>query len=95
MSIASIWEISIKNARPKGLPDDLLISGGEALAEFKRAGLELLPIRADHAIRAGELPPVYRDPFDRMLIAQAIGETLLLVTNDRKLAEYPVSLMLV
>ena len=93
VSVASIWEISIKNARPKGLPGDMLISGEEALAEFKRAGVDLLPIRPAHAARAGEMPPIHRDPFDRMLVAQAIMETLMLVTSDRTLLKYPVSIM--
>lgn len=92
LSVASIWEIGIKNARPNGLPDDILMSGEEALAEFQQAGLEILPIRPRHAAIAGDLPPHHGDPFDRMLVAQALSESLTLMTHDGALAKYNVSL---
>lgn len=92
LSVASIWEIGIKNARPKGLPGDILMSGEEALAEFQQAGLEILPIRARHAEIAGDLPPFHGDPFDRMLVAQALSESLTLMTHDGVLSKYNVSL---
>lgn len=92
LSVASIWEIGIKNARPKGLPGDIRMSGEEALAEFQQAGLEILPIRARHAVIASDLPPFHGDPFDRMLVAQALSESLTLMTHDSALAKYNVSL---
>ncbi|HLD69014.1 MAG TPA: type II toxin-antitoxin system VapC family toxin [Pseudomonas sp.] len=84
VSAASIWEISIKRA--KGLievPDDL-----EALVEDE--GFSKLPISLFHAQQAGVLPEIHRDPFDRMLIAQAQAEGLELVTADAVIPRYGV-----
>ena len=92
LSVVSIWEIGIKNTRPKGLGGDLMMSGEEALREFKRAGLELLAIKARHAAIAGDLPPHHGDPFDRMLVAQALSEKMMLMTHDAIMREYKVPL---
>lgn len=84
VSAASIWEISIK--RTKGLievPDDL-----EALVEDE--GFSKLPISLFHAQQAGALPEIHRDPFDRMLIAQAQAEGLELITADTVIPRYGV-----
>jgi PIN domain nuclease of toxin-antitoxin system len=72
VSAASIWEISIKHnkAGPAGMP----ISGETALLYCKRAGFSILPITASHAVTAGKLPLLHADPFDRMLVAQAIDD---------------------
>jgi PIN domain nuclease of toxin-antitoxin system len=87
VSAASIWEISIK--RSKGLlevPDDL-----EALVEDE--GFTKLPISLFHAQQAGALPEIHRDPFDRMLIAQAQAEGLELVTADGIIPQYGVKVI--
>lgn len=84
VSAASIWEISIKQA--KGMleaPEDL-----EALVEDE--GFTKLPISLFHGQQAGKLPEIHRDPFDRMLIAQAQAEGLELVTADGIIPRYGV-----
>lgn len=84
VSAASIWEISIKQA--KGMleaPADL-----EVLVEDE--GFTKLPISLFHGQQAGKLPEIHRDPFDRMLIAQAQAEGLELVTADGIIPQYGV-----
>jgi PIN domain nuclease of toxin-antitoxin system len=84
VSAASIWEISIKQA--KGMleaPEDL-----EALVEDE--GFTKLPISLFHGQQAGKLPEIHRDPFDRMLIAQAQAEGLELITADGVIPQYGV-----
>ena len=86
ISAASVWEISIKQALGKltGPPDLLDILG--------RSGLVELPIRSRHAAVAGALPALHRDPFDRMLVAQARCEGLTLLSRDPQLRRYDVPL---
>ena len=60
----------------------------ELLAEIEPAGFTLLPITGEHAAAVAKLPTVHADPFDRMLVAQAKTEPLLLLTNDAVLAGY-------
>jgi len=87
VSVASYWEVVIKTQ--KGL---LSISD---LATWWRRATELtaarvLLIRASHITALAALPLLHKDPFDRILIAQAKAEGLALVTNDRPIGEYPV-----
>jgi PIN domain nuclease of toxin-antitoxin system len=87
VSSASIWELSIKQSAGKiQLPDDLL-------HWIESGGLSELPIRSAHADLAGRLPAIHRDPFDRMLIAQALVDKLTLVTRDRLIQKYDVSVL--
>lgn len=83
VSAASIWEISIKSALGK-----LVADPQEVLAAVEPAGFSLLPVTGEHAARAAKLPPVHKDPFDRMLVAQASSEPMILLTNDDALREY-------
>jgi PIN domain nuclease of toxin-antitoxin system len=83
VSAASIWEVSIKASLGKIQADASLL-----LAEIEPAGFTLLPISGDHAVAVGLLPSIHRDPFDRMLVAQARTEPLILLTNDAALAAY-------
>ncbi len=84
VSAATGWEIAIKKAMgPLVAPDDL-----DGIVDEE--GFEKLPISFFHGERAGELPPLHRDPFDRMLIAQAQAEGLELVTADKMIPRYPV-----
>ena len=84
-SAASLWEIVIKAAlrKPDFKVDVALLR--PALAEM---GFVELPISGVHAERLGSLPPIHKDPFDRMLVAQSLAEPLVLVTNDGVLAGY-------
>jgi PIN domain nuclease of toxin-antitoxin system len=87
VSAASAWEISIKKALGKlAAPDDL---EQQVLA----GGFTALPISIAQAIAAGQLARHHEDPFDRMLIAQAIGEGLTIVTRDKRFADYGVALL--
>jgi PIN domain nuclease of toxin-antitoxin system len=82
-SAASIWEISIKSALGKIAADP-----SEILAAIEPAGFEILPITGTHAAKVVELPTLHKDPFDRMLVAQALCEPLILLTNDEVLRPY-------
>ena len=87
VSAASIWEASIKAALGK-------LETPEALSRaVVDEGFEPLPITFDHAERAGALPPHHRDPFDRMLAAQALIEGLTIVTHDPAFDPYGLDLI--
>lgn len=88
VSAASVWEISIKHALGQRRSDAMPISGKAALAAFAGTGFDILAITGPHATTAGDLPLLHADPFDRMLVAQAMLEGLVLITHDRKLSAY-------
>jgi PIN domain nuclease of toxin-antitoxin system len=83
VSAASVWEVSIKTALGKLAADPT-----ELLAELEPAGFRLLPVTGEHAAAVALLPPLHSDPFDRMLVAQAKTEPLILLTNDSVLGGY-------
>ena len=83
VSVASLWEIAIKHGLGK-----LDAAPARVLERLEAGGAVVLPITAAHAIRAGELPRLHGDPFDRMLVAQALVEPLRLVTTDAALAAH-------
>jgi PIN domain nuclease of toxin-antitoxin system len=83
VSSASIWEASIKAGIGKLDADiNLLVS------EIESSGFVELPVRAIHAAMVRDLPDIHRDPFDRLLVAQALCEPLRLITSDGHLAAY-------
>jgi PIN domain nuclease of toxin-antitoxin system len=83
VSSASIWEASIKAGLGKLDADvDLLVS------EIEASGFSELPVRAVHAAMVRDLPDIHPDPFDRLLVAQALSEPLRLVTSDGHLSKY-------
>jgi len=87
ISAASIWEISVKKAMGKlKTPDNLQ-------EEIELHRFSQLNINFDHAQLAGELPNIHKDPFDRILIAQAMIEKLTLVTRDEVIPQYSVKLI--
>jgi PIN domain nuclease of toxin-antitoxin system len=87
LSAATIWEIAIKTGSGK-------LSGPSDLAEHVRdCGFGLLSITADDAMAAARLPPIHRDPFDRVLVAQANARGLALATRDASIQRYDVALM--
>jgi len=88
VSAASAWEIAVKHRIGK-LPDAQAIAGDIAGA-IAEEGFNELAVSVEHAERAGRLPGHHRDPFDRMLIAQAISEDLTLVSNERAFDVYGV-----
>ncbi len=84
-SAATVWELGIKRALGKlDFPDGLA-------AALTASGFVELAISATHADRAASLPPHHRDPFDRMLIAQAQAEVLTVATADRSFEPYDVT----
>ena len=92
VSAASVWEIAIKHGLAK---KNMPVSGAEAKSWFTRAGYTLLPVTADHAALVEELPPHHADPFDRILVAQALDEPLRLLTHDPTVARYSDTVILV
>ncbi|MEI8209747.1 MAG: type II toxin-antitoxin system VapC family toxin [Methylococcales bacterium] len=85
ISAANIWEIAIKHALGKG---DMPISGQDAMRYFNKAGYRFLAIEAEHAIAVEDLPLHHHDPFDRILVAQALVEPMRLMTHDSLVAVY-------
>ena len=91
VSAASAWEIAIKVGLGKlEMPSNL---EHWLPAEIAAAGLKVLPIQLDHALGVELLPRHHTDPFDRLLIAQAVAEDLTLVSADRAFDAYDVRLM--
>ena len=91
-SAASLWEIAIKRGlgRADFQVDPRLLRRG-----LLDNGYAELPISSQHAIAVDLLPPLHKDPFDRLLVAQAQVEGLLLLTSDRDVAAYPGPIRLV
>jgi PIN domain nuclease of toxin-antitoxin system len=83
ISSASIWEASIKVGLGKLDADVNLL-----VAEIAASGFKELPVRAVHAALVRDLPDIHRDPFDRLLVAQALSEPLRLLTADSYLRAY-------
>jgi PIN domain nuclease of toxin-antitoxin system len=90
VSAASIWEIAIKHVLGRsGIP----FSAEAAIDYFKHAGYRLLPISPAHAAAVETLPALHGDPFDRLLVAQAMTEPIRLITHDKKVAAYSDAIM--
>ncbi len=87
VSAASAWEIAIKRAVGK------LVFEGSISEALEESGFMALSVTVRHAHTAGALPLHHQDPFDRMLVAQALSEKLTLVTRDPIMASYEVDLM--
>lgn len=89
LSPVTLWEVTIKQAvgklaQPVDLPE-----------RIRDSGFVELPIRMVHTLAAGRLPLIHRDPFDRMLVAQARSENLTLVTRDADIGRYEVDVLAV
>jgi PIN domain nuclease of toxin-antitoxin system len=88
LSAISAWEIGIKHSLGKldlPMPPDRLVPMARA-----RLGVEPLPLNEDSALRVGRLPSIHRDPFDRILVAQAISMGMTILTPDEAIRQYPV-----
>ena len=91
VSAVTVWELTIKwqlGRLQLTEPPEASIPKGIAASLFVP-----LPVTHRHALRLGALPDIHRDPFDRMLIAQAMAEACVLVTADETLASYPVDVL--
>jgi PIN domain nuclease of toxin-antitoxin system len=84
-SAASIWEIAIKHTLGRG---DMPVSSQDALRWCLQSGYRLLPIEAEHAVAVEDLPTHHSDPFDRILVAQALTHPMRLLTHDPLVALY-------
>ncbi len=91
-SVASIWEVAIKSSlnRPDFQVDARLLRRG-----LFDNGYHELPILSEHVVAIDTLPPIHKDPFDRLLVAQAKVEGIALLTNDAAVAQYRGSVKLV
>ena len=87
VSVASVWELEIKRSVGKL---DLPAADWESVSA---SGLIFIEIALDDAVAAAALPPIHRDPFDRMLVAQARNRGLTLVTRDARLVDYGVAIL--
>ncbi len=83
----TIWEAAVKRRLGK------FDAPGDLLGQIEGAGVELLPVMPRHADLVGSLPLHHRDPFDRILVAQAISEGLPLVSDDESLRRYEVEVI--
>ncbi len=85
-SAASLWEIAIKNTLGR---DDFRVEPRLLRRSLLDNGYVELPITSQHAVAIDSLPPLHKDPCDRLLLAQALSEGITLVTGDAQLARYP------
>jgi PIN domain nuclease of toxin-antitoxin system len=85
-SSASIWEMALKSGRKR---DDFDIDIRLLRRTLLNSGYIELPVTSEHAKAVGDLPPFHKDPFDRLLIAQAMVEGITLLTSDAAMARYP------
>ena len=84
-SVASIWEVAIKSSLPR---HDFHVDAELLRAGLLAAGYAELPVLGAHAVAVASLPPIHKDPFDRLLLAQAVTEGVELLTVDAQLARY-------
>lgn len=92
VSTINIWEIAIKHSLRK---ETMPISGKKALNFFRQAGYRFLGIEPEHAVMVEDLPNHHQDPFDRLLVAQALAEPMRLLTHDATVARYSDTIILV
>ena len=85
-SAASLWEVAIKSSLGR---DDLRADARLLRRGLLDNGYDELAIGGDHAVAVTNLPPIHKDPFDRMLVAQAAIEGILLLTADPVVTQYP------
>ena len=85
-SAASLWEIAIKRALGR---DDFRVEPRVLHRNLLDHGYTELSITSEHAVGIDALPPLHKDPFDRLLVAQAVTEGLTLITGDEQVAQYP------
>lgn len=84
-SVASLWEIVIKRSLGR---DDFQVDARVLRRGLRDAGYEELSVEAAHVLEVASLPPLHRDPFDRLLIGQAIAEGIVLWTHDEQIRRY-------
>lgn len=85
ISAATVWEIAIKHSLGCG---DMPVSSQDALRYFHESGYRFLAVEPEHATAVEDLPVHHADPFDRLLVAQALVEPMRLITHDPMVARY-------
>jgi len=85
-SAASLWEVAIKRGLGR---EDFQVDARLLRRGLLDNGYQELPIASEHAVAIDSLPPIHKDPFDRLLIAQAMVEGITLLTADPLVAQYP------
>jgi len=91
-SPASIWEVVIKRGLGR---EDFFVNPASLYSGLLTAGYEELPITGRHTLLVSNLPPLHKDPFDRILLAQSASEGIPLLTSDSVLSHYPGSVIFV
>ncbi len=90
ISAVSVWEIAIKHGLGRG---DMPVSGQDAVRYFRDSGYRFLAVEPEHAAAVEDLAAYHQDPFDRLLVAQAIIEPMRLITHDATVARYSDSII--
>jgi PIN domain nuclease of toxin-antitoxin system len=85
-SSASLWEVAIKHGLGRG---DFRVDARLLRRGLLDNGYDELPIASEHAVALDSLPPIHKDPFDRILVAQSMVEGIILLTADPLVAQYP------
>lgn len=85
-SAASLWEVAIKRGLGRS---DFQVDPRVLRRNLLDNGYQELPVASEHAVSIANLPPLHKDPFDRLLVAQAMVEGITLLTSDAQLAQYP------
>ena len=91
-SPASIWEVVIKRGLGR---EDFIVDPASLYSGLLYNGYQELPVTGQHALLVSSLPQIHKDPFDRILLAQAASEGIPLLTTDRVLSKYPGSVILI
>lgn len=94
VSRVTVWETAVMRAL-KRYSADFPFSPQQVVREIDRAGFQWLSILDEHLFALADLPPLHRDPFDRLLIAQALIEPMRLITHDRQVSAYSDTVILV
>ncbi|MDO5686308.1 MAG: type II toxin-antitoxin system VapC family toxin [Neisseria sp.] len=85
VSVVSLWEIAIKHHKHQAV---MPLSGKEALQYFTDSQMNILSVEPEHIMTLEELADHHADPFDRLLVAQALSEPMRLMTHDKAIAQY-------
>jgi PIN domain nuclease of toxin-antitoxin system len=91
-SSASLWEVAIKQRRGRA---DFTVNARLLRRNLLHSNYGELPVTGEHAVAVADLPPLHRDPFDRLLVAQSLVEGITLLTSDRQVARYSDAINLV
>jgi PIN domain nuclease of toxin-antitoxin system len=95
VSVASLWEIAIKHALGRESEAAISLSARASAAAFALAGYSVLPVSISHVLAVEDLPALHADPFDRLLVAQALSEPMRFLTHDAQVVRYSDTIILV